>query len=62
MGIIGALLLQSNTQLQATQLAAFIHGLAADKIAPQQGMIGMLASDIIERLPVLLNQYAINKS
>lgn len=61
-GIIGALLLQSNTQLQATQLAAFIHGLAADKIAQQQGMIGMLASDIIERLPALLNQYAFNKS
>lgn len=55
-GIIGALLTQFKDPLAAVKLGVFIHGLAADNIARNQGQRGMIASDIIKQLPTLVNQ------
>lgn len=55
-GIIGALLTQFEQPLSAVKFGVFIHGLAADNIARIQGQRGMIASDIIQQLPALVNQ------
>ncbi|WP_448565204.1 NAD(P)H-hydrate dehydratase [Thalassotalea ganghwensis] len=55
-GIIAALMMQCHSLLVATRLSVYLHGLAADKIAQQQGSIGMLASDLFEWLPRLINR------
>ncbi len=62
-GVIGALLMQINPQkniesvdlINATRLAVYIHGKAADIIAQNHGKIGMLASDLLPILWQLVN-------
>ena len=62
-GVIGALLMQINTQkniesldlINATRLGVYIHGKAADIIAQNHGKIGMLASDLLPILWQLVN-------
>jgi NAD(P)H-hydrate epimerase len=48
-GIIGSLLAQGYPAAEAARLGVFLHGFAADRIAPS-GMTGMLASDVIAEL------------
>lgn len=50
-GIIGSLLGQGYVPEDAATLGVFLHGFAADRIAARRGMIGMIASDLIEELP-----------
>jgi NAD(P)H-hydrate epimerase len=50
-GIIGALLAQGYAPEDAAVLGVFLHGHAADRIAERRGMIGLVASDLIEELP-----------
>ncbi len=50
-GIVGSLLAQGYAAEDAATLGVFLHGHAADRIAARQGMIGMLASDVIDELP-----------
>ncbi len=50
-GMIGALLAQGYAAEEAASLGVFLHGHAADRIAARRGMIGLVASDIIEELP-----------
>ncbi|MBY0394906.1 MAG: bifunctional ADP-dependent NAD(P)H-hydrate dehydratase/NAD(P)H-hydrate epimerase, partial [Thermoleophilia bacterium] len=50
-GIIGSLLGQGYAPEDAATLGVFLHGFAADRIAARRGMIGMIASDLIEELP-----------
>jgi len=62
-GIIGALVLQTKYDkniesadlINATRLAVYIHGKAADIIAQNHGKIGMLASDLLPILWQLVN-------
>jgi len=54
-GITGALKAQGLSLLDAAQLAVYTHASAADAVAHQQGERGMLASDLLEQLPGLLN-------
>lgn len=50
-GVIGGLLAQGYTPHEACQLGVFLHGTAGDVVAHELGEIGMLARDVIERLP-----------
>jgi NAD(P)H-hydrate epimerase len=50
-GMIGALLAQGYAPEEAASLGVFLHGHAADRIAARRGMIGLIASDLIEDLP-----------
>jgi NAD(P)H-hydrate epimerase len=54
-GVISALILQSDSLLSATCLAAYIHGAAADIIACNNGQRGLLASDLFIPLQQILN-------
>ena len=53
-GIIGSLLAQGYEPEEAATLGVFLHGYAADRIAARRGMIGLLASDLIEELPAAM--------
>jgi NAD(P)H-hydrate epimerase len=50
-GVIGGLLAQGYPVAEAARLGVFLHGWAADRVAARRGMVGMLASDLIEELP-----------
>ena len=49
-GIVGGLLAQGLEASEAARLAVFVHGAVADGAA-RRGMLGLIASDIIEGLP-----------
>jgi len=57
-GIIGGLLAQGYPPADAARLGVFLHGHAADRIAARRGMIGLLASDVIEELPAATAELA----
>ena len=50
-GVIAALLAQKMPPFQAAQLGVYIHGLAGDIARDQNGMVGMIAGDIVDALP-----------
>jgi len=54
-GLIAALWAQGLPALAATALAACVHGAAADAVAARRGERGLLASDLLDALPQLLN-------
>jgi hydroxyethylthiazole kinase-like uncharacterized protein yjeF len=53
-GMIGALLAQGLEATEATEVAVFWHGEAADRVARERGEAGLLASDVIDALPPTL--------
>ena len=55
-GMISGLIAQGFDMVDAAQLAVFSHGLAGDTIASERGEAGLLATDIIERIPAVLNE------
>lgn len=57
-GVIGALLAQGLSLLNAAALAVCVHGDAADLCAEESGQRGMLASDLIPHIRQLLNWVA----
>ena len=50
-GIIGGLLAQRYTPEHACQLGVFLHGYVGDLAAEEKGEVGILAHDLIDRLP-----------
>ncbi|MBK9190969.1 MAG: NAD(P)H-hydrate dehydratase [Crocinitomicaceae bacterium] len=50
-GIIGSLLAQKYSPADAVITGMFIHGYSADLVKREKGMIGMIASDLVEYLP-----------
>jgi NAD(P)H-hydrate epimerase len=50
-GLVAALLAQGLDAFAAAQLAAYIHGLAGDMAKEELGEVGMIATDLLERLP-----------
>ncbi len=54
-GIIGALLAQGLSQSDAARLGVYLHATAADRCAARQGERGLLATDLLAELPMLLN-------
>ncbi len=55
-GLIAALMAQGLNPFEAARLGAHLHGLAADQWAEQFGPSGMLAMDLADRLPTVINQ------
>ncbi len=55
-GAIAALIGQGMAPAEAAYAAAYLHGLAADLIARERGLIGMLASEVADHLPVAIEQ------
>ncbi|HCA27432.1 MAG TPA: bifunctional ADP-dependent NAD(P)H-hydrate dehydratase/NAD(P)H-hydrate epimerase [Betaproteobacteria bacterium] len=57
-GMIGALLAQGLDTEQATLLAVFLHGAAADRLVAQgNGPVGLTAGEVIDAARALLNQW-----
>lgn len=50
-GMIAAFLGQGLNQFEASKYAVYLHGLAGDLAAKKKTQIGMLASDIIDKIP-----------
>lgn len=50
-GMIAAFLAQGLSAFQAAKYAVYLHGLAGDLAAKEKTQIGMIASDIIEKIP-----------
>jgi NAD(P)H-hydrate epimerase len=50
-GIISGLLAQGQAAEDACRLGVFLHGYAGDMAAEEKGSVGILARDVIERLP-----------
>lgn len=55
-GILGGLLAQGLGPVEAAGLAAYVHGMAADEAAADHGVIGLIASDVIDRIPRVLRR------
>jgi NAD(P)H-hydrate epimerase len=50
-GMIGSLLAQGYIATQAACLGVYLHGLAGDLAAKEKGEMGMIAGDLIEKIP-----------
>jgi len=55
-GIVGAFLAQGLDAFSAAKYATHIHGLAGDIAAKDKTQIGLIASDIISRIPIALKK------
>lgn len=53
-GLIGSLLCQGCSPLEASIAGVWIHGMAGDKAAEEKGEAGVIASDIIRKMPVVM--------
>ena len=58
-GVIGGLLAQGLSPLDATLLGVYIHGLAGDCAAATRGEPGLVASDAIDELPAILRRWSV---
>ena len=56
-GLIAALWAQGLEAFAAAQLGAYLHGLAGDLASADLGEAGMIASDLVERLPLAIKQH-----
>jgi len=56
-GMIAGLLGQGLSLFDATQLGVYLHGVAGDLAALERGEIGLIASDLIDRIPLAIRQY-----
>ena len=53
-GMIGGLICQGFDILQSLQIAVYLHGLAGDDMAQELGEKSLIATDIIKKIPALL--------
>jgi NAD(P)H-hydrate epimerase len=51
LGMVAGLLAQGLEEFEAAALAAFVHGLAADRIAERAGSSGLMAEDLAREVP-----------
>ncbi len=56
-GIIGGLLGQGMKPFEAAKLGVYLHGLSGDAMVKQKSTYGLMASDLIEGLPVVLGEH-----
>ena len=56
-GVIAGLLAQKLSLIHAARLGAHLHGVAGDLAANERGEIGLLASDVADRIPQAIRQY-----
>lgn len=55
-GVIAGFLAQGYNPIDSTRLGVYIHGAAGDLVAEEKGMYGMLAWDLAEMLPYIINR------
>jgi NAD(P)H-hydrate epimerase len=55
-GLIAAFICQGLSAFDATCLAARVHGLAGDLAASEIGPVGLLATDLADRIPAALQK------
>jgi NAD(P)H-hydrate epimerase len=55
-GLVAALLAQGMMPFEATCLAAHVHGRAGDLAAAELGQPGLIATDILDRLPQAMRE------
>ena len=55
-GMIGGLLAQGYTASQAACLGVYLHGLAGDLAAKEKGEMGMIAGDLVEKIPAAIQE------
>jgi len=53
-GMMGGLICQGLDLLLSLQISVFLHGLAGDKVASEKGETSLIATDIIQMLPTVL--------
>jgi NAD(P)H-hydrate epimerase len=56
-GMIAGLAAQRSSLLDAVRLGVYAHGLAADQVAAAKGPIGLLATDLLDRLPGIWGRF-----
>lgn len=56
-GMIAGLLGQKLSLFDAARLGVYLHGLAGDLAAKDRGEIGLIASDLVDRIPLAIRQY-----
>jgi len=56
-GMIAGLLGQRLSRVDAARLGVYLHGLAGDLAASERGEIGLIASDLVDRIPQAIRQY-----
>ncbi len=56
-GVIAGLLAQKLALFDAARLGVYLHGLAGDLAARECGEIGLIASDLVDRMPLVIRQY-----
>ena len=56
-GMITGLLGQQLSLFDAARLGVYLHGLAGDLAAKEIGDVGLIASDLIDRIPLAIRQY-----
>ncbi len=55
-GILAGLLAQGRGPEEALKLGVFLHGFAGDQVASSRGEIGLIASDVVEELPLAIQR------
>ena len=53
-GVIGALLAQGLEPYNAARLGVWVHGDAGDRAAADRGQHGMIASDLLDTVPLAI--------
>ncbi len=56
-GMIAALIGQGLSLFDAARVGVYLHGLAGDLIAKKRGEIGLIASDLVDTIPLAIRQY-----
>jgi hydroxyethylthiazole kinase-like uncharacterized protein yjeF len=53
-GMIGGLVCQGLDPLQSVQISVYLHGLAGDRVSSEKGERALVAGDMIEKIPAVL--------
>lgn len=53
-GMIGGLMAQGYGPLDAARIGVYIHGRAGDEVANIKGVVGMMAGDLLDRIPMTI--------
>lgn len=56
-GLITGLIAQGLSLMNASMLGVYVHGLAGDIAAKEIGPVGLIATDLIDRIPAAVQQY-----
>ena len=59
-GMIAGLLGQRLSLFDAARLGVYLHGLAGDLAASERGPVGLIASDLLDTIPLAIRQYQHN--